>query len=145
MPPSILCRYPPPLSPMPEIDNPWVFFIEEQESRFSQKPPPSIKGEDTFRTAIEGLCKKHKEPRPQRLLSGLCSSYATINDFAEVIARAQGLPPDSISGLIWGASIVVIRVRTLSPTCCMPSTNAITVRVFRWNKPYGRCEAGGPI
>ena len=133
---------------MAESDNQWVFFVGELESRFDEKGykvPWKIKGEESFRLAIEGLCRKHKEPRPQRLLSGLCSSYSTINDFAEVIARAQGLPPDAISGLVWAASIVVIQVSIYLPPYRMPSTDATTVRVFSWDKSQWHCKAGGPI
>ena len=133
---------------MAESDNQWVFVVGELESRFDEKGykiPRKVKGEESFRIAIESLCKKHKEPRPQRLLSGLCSSYTTIIDFAEVIARAQGLPPDAISGLIWAASIVVIQVSMFLPPYRIPSTDVTTVWVFSWNKSQWRCETGGPI
>lgn len=133
---------------MAESDNQWVHFVGELESGFDEKGykvPRKIKGEESFRIAIESLCKKHKEPRPQRLLSGLCSSYTTINDFAEVIARAQGLPPDAISGLIWAASIVVIQVSICLPPYRIPPTDDTTVWVFSRNKSQWHCETGGPI
>jgi hypothetical protein len=102
---------------MSESNNPWACLVEEHRSNFREKgydPPQAIKSNDTFRTAIERLCDERKEKYPQRLLSGLCSSYATINNFAEAIARAQRLPPDAITGLIWAASTLAISVSTVS-------------------------------
>ena len=102
---------------MPKSNNPWACLVEKQRSRFTEKgydPPRAIKSDDTFRTAIERLCDERKENYPQRVVSRLFLSYATMNNFAEAIARAQRLPPDAITGLIWAASTLAISVSTVS-------------------------------
>ena len=104
---------------MSNVDNSWIRLVEQLERTFKESGnelPQAIKDDGTFRAIIEKLCKKHKEVTyPQRLVSGLITSYGNIIKFAEAIAETQPLGPDAISRLVWATSAIVFQVSDKLP------------------------------
>jgi len=97
-----------------EFGTTWLSLLDEKEALLIDRgyeELASVRSEAAFRTAFEDICKKYKEKWTTRLLANLLRPYGQIIAFASTIGSAAQLTsPDSMTGLVWWASLAAIEV-----------------------------------
>jgi len=92
----------------------WLSLLDEKESLLIDRGcerSAGVRSEAAFRTAFEDICRRYREKWITRLLANLLRPYGHITAFASAIGSAAQLTsPDSLTGLVWWASLAAIEV-----------------------------------
>lgn len=101
------------MSDRPRSTSTWLRLLDGSKSLFvghGYEASPIICSEASFRTAFEELYSQYKEKYIPRLLAKLPRSYKQIIAFADGVSEpVRDLPPDGLTGLVWGASFATIK------------------------------------